>query len=111
MEASIEASAIGSWGVCFTGSLLKVTKCLQVCPSHGQRLIQHHHGVSGNIMGPHYPLYPAPHVCRTFQGRKAERGTYIHLKEDSLMDYGQELESEVGQEGVMWDTKNIFSTH
>lgn len=27
------------------------------------------------------------------------------------MNYGQELESEVGQEGVMWDTENIFSTH
>lgn len=27
------------------------------------------------------------------------------------MNYGQELESEVGQEGVMWGTENIFSTH
>ena len=61
-------------------------------------------------MGPHYPLYLVPHVCRTFQGRKAERGTSIHLNGDSLVDYGQELESEVGQEGVMWDAKNIFST-
>ena len=26
------------------------------------------------------------------------------------MDYGQELELEVGQEGVMCDTKDIFST-
>ena len=49
-------------------------------------------------------------VISGFWVLEAERGTYIHLKGDSLMDYGQELESEVGQEGVMCDTKDIFST-
>ena len=28
----------------------------------------------------------------------------------SVVDFGQELELEVGQEGVMCDTKDIFST-